>query len=77
MGWTLPSSCVTLDERALPESHTSKKLAEALKKVLLDCDLEESHISAVTVDNAAANIQKAIREVLGWNCLGCFGHTIN
>ena len=39
----------TLDNRALPESHTSENLAEALRKVLLDCDLEESHISAVTV----------------------------
>ena len=28
------------------------------------------------MDNAA-NIQKAVREVLGWYCLGCFGHTIN
>ena len=30
----------------------------------------------VTVDNAA-NIQKAVSDVLHWNCLGCFGHTIN
>ena len=72
--WDLES--FTLDNRELSVSHTAENLAQALKAVLIDCSLDESHISAATVDNAA-NIQKAVRDVQGWKCLGCFGHTIN
>lgn len=72
--WELKS--ITLKNDELPESHTAENLANALSGVMSNWHLQEYSLSAVTVDNAA-NIQKAINDVLGWKCLGCFGHTIN
>ena len=66
----------TLQNKALPDQHTTKNLAEALLTVLRDWNLDPATLSCAVVDNAA-NVQKAVTRVLFWNCLGCFGHTIN
>ena len=72
--WELKS--VTLENHELSESHTSENLAAALKDILAKWYLDESKLSCTTIDNAA-NIQKAVVDLLKWNGLGCFGHTIN
>ena len=66
----------TLQNKALPDQHTAENLAEALLTVLWDWNLDPATLSCAVVDNAA-NVQKAVTRVLFWNCLGCFGHTIN
>ncbi len=66
----------TLQNKALPDKHTTENLADALLTSLQQWNLDPSRLSCVTVDNAA-NIQKAMTSVLFWECLGCFGHTIN
>ena len=66
----------TLQNKALPDQHTTENLAEALQTSLQRWSLDPGLLSCATVDNAA-NIQKAVTDVLPWECLGCFGHTIN
>ena len=67
----------TLQNKALPDQHTTENLAEALLTSLQQWNLDPGLLScAATVDNAA-NFQKAVTDVLLWECLGCFGRTIN
>ncbi len=66
----------TLQNRPLPDQHTAENLAEALLAVLQDWNLDPAHFTCAVVDNAA-NVQKAVIDILSWNCLGCFGHTLN
>ena len=65
-----------LENQELPEQHTAANIAEAMKNVLAQWGLDSSKLAGATVDNAA-NIQKAMVDILSWKCLGCFGHTIN
>ena len=65
-----------LQNKVLPDQHTAENLAEALQTVLQEWNLDSAKLSCAVVDNAA-NIQKAVTGILFWNCLGCFGHTIN
>ena len=66
----------TLQNKALPDRHNAENLAEALLTSLQQWSLDPGLLSCATVDNAA-NIQKAVTDVHLWECLGCFGHTIN
>lgn len=50
-------------------------MACELKRVLTEWGLEKAVFLAIS-DNAA-NIQKAIKEELGWKHFGCYAHTIN
>ena len=65
-----------LENEELSEQHTAENLAEALTSILKQWKLEPSKLSGATVDNAA-NVHKAVADILSWKCLGCFGHTIN
>ena len=65
-----------LENEELSEQHTAENLAEALTSILQQWKLEPSKLSGATVDNAA-NVHKAVADILSWKCLGCFGHTIN
>ena len=65
-----------LENQELPEQHTAANIAEAMKNVLAQWGLDSSKLAGATVDNAA-NIQKAMVDILSLKCLGCFGHTIN
>lgn len=68
--------CFVLENEELSVQHTAENLAEALESVLRKWKLVSTKLAGVTVDNAA-NIKKAIVDVLQWNCVGCFGHTVN
>lgn len=59
----------------LPVQHTSLNLAEALRQIARDWNIEEKITLAVS-DNAA-NIKSAITKELGWKFFGCFAHSIN
>ena len=65
-----------LESKELPISHTAENLAEALTECLSDWSIDENQISCTSIDNAA-NIVKALRDVLVWPYLNCFGHTLN
>ena len=65
-----------LENEELSEQHTAENIAEALESVLQRWNFDSSKLSGTTVDNAA-NVQKAVVDILCWKCLGCFGHTIN
>ena len=65
-----------LENEELSEQHTAENIAEALESVLQRWNFDSSKLSGTTVDNAA-NVQKAVADILCWKCLGCFGHTIN
>ncbi|GBN64396.1 Zinc finger BED domain-containing protein 1, partial [Araneus ventricosus] len=57
------------------ESHTSENLAIELKKVADEWNIKDKIVLCVS-DNAA-NITKAIKEILQWRHFGCLAHTIN
>ncbi|XP_073954355.1 E3 SUMO-protein ligase ZBED1-like [Choristoneura fumiferana] len=56
------------------ERHTAANLAEFLKKVTQDWDIEH-RVTAVASDNAA-NVTTAIKTA-GWRKVPCFAHTLN
>ena len=65
-----------LENKELPINHTADNLAEALGECLSDWNIDETQVSCTSIDNAA-NIVKALKDVLGWSYLNCFGHTLN
>ncbi|XP_062505685.1 E3 SUMO-protein ligase ZBED1-like [Corticium candelabrum] len=67
---------LVLENVELPDKHTAENLAASLEDILKQWELDSTKLSGATVDNAA-NIQKAVADILKWKCLGCFGHTIN
>ncbi|KAG9280417.1 zinc finger BED domain-containing protein 1-like [Astyanax mexicanus] len=72
--WELQSKC--LETVFFPESHTATNIAEGLRSVIQDWNLNEEKISCITTDNAA-NIKSAVRNELGWQWLNCFGHNLH
>lgn len=64
-----------LECTSFDESHTSKNLADALKNIITEWNLEEKVLMVIS-DNAA-NIKKAIRDELHLKHFGCYAHTIN
>ena len=64
------------ENKELPISHTAENLAKALTECLSDWSIDENQISCTSIDNAAS-IVKALRDVLVWSYLNCFGHTLN
>ena len=72
--WQLHHCVLTNEE--LPEQHTAVNLAQTLENVLQEWKLDSTKVSGATVDHAA-NIQKAVTDILHWTSLGCFGHAIN
>ena len=52
------------------EQHTAANIAEAIKNVLAQWGLDSPKLAGATGDNAA-NIQKAMVDILSWKCLGC------
>lgn len=66
---------VLLDCSSFGETHTSENLANALKKIILEWKLD-GKILMIISDNAA-NICKAIKELLKIKHFGWYAHTIN
>lgn len=64
-----------LDCFILTERHTSEQLAFKLNQVAEDWKIKDKVVACVT-DNAQ-NIKKAVKEVLKWNHVSCFTHTLN
>ena len=54
--------------------HTGVNIASRLKIVAEEWNIPDDHIVAIVHDNAA-NMTVAVEEV-GWNDVGCFGHTL-
>lgn len=63
-----------LETKEFPESHTAGNIADELREILKEWDLNDEFVSAITTDNGR-NISAAIRE-LGWRNLACFSHTL-
>lgn len=57
------------------QSHTSRNLADELNRVALEWGIKDKIL--ICVSDNAANITKAIKEVLKWKHIGCLAHTIN
>lgn len=66
---------VLLDCSCFEGSHSSQNLADALNKVIDEWGLQQKVVLVVS-DNAA-NITKAVKDILHLNHFGCFAHTIN
>ncbi|KAB0790275.1 hypothetical protein PPYR_04880 [Photinus pyralis] len=66
---------VVLGCEVFGERHTSQNLAAAIKKIILEWNLENK-INIIISDNAA-NIKKAIQDELRFKHFGCYAHTIN
>lgn len=60
---------------SFPESHTAQNLAAAIQQILNEFNLENK-VNMVISDNAA-NIKKAIKDVLKLKHFGCYAHTLN
>ncbi|KAF2902321.1 hypothetical protein ILUMI_03859 [Ignelater luminosus] len=62
----------------IPEvSNTTTNLANALRKIISDWEMDEKEILLTVTDNNDANIKKAIETELKWEHFGCLAHTIN
>ena len=70
--WKLNSK--VLSTVGMPEQHTGKNIADRLRQLVLQWNIEEDNISAVVHDNAR-NMDTALYE-LGWPDVPCFAHTL-
>lgn len=66
---------VLLGCSCLKESHASANLAAELHKIFTEWNLDDKIMLAIS-DNAA-NIQKAIKDILKWKNFSCYAHTMN
>lgn len=64
-----------LDCFTFAERHTAEQLAFKLNQVTEEWKIKEKVVACVT-DNAT-NIKKAVKEVLKWNHVSCFAHSLN
>ncbi len=71
--WRLDSKC--LQVLFIPEDHTGKNLAEALKLSLEQWSLQQDSLVAITTDNGSNVILAS--QILGWRRLSCFGHNLH
>lgn len=63
-----------LNTTYLPVTHTSMNIAEYLRKVASQWDIQDKVIAVVTEN--AANMKEAIK-LCGWRNVTCFAHTLN
>ncbi|KAL2085023.1 hypothetical protein ACEWY4_020541 [Coilia grayii] len=71
--FTLRSSL--LDCFILTERHTAEQLAFKLNQVAQEWKIKDKVVACVT-DNAT-NIKKAVGDILKWNHVSCFAHSLN
>ncbi|CAL9696627.1 unnamed protein product [Knipowitschia caucasica] len=64
-----------LDCFELTDSHTSAYLAEQLQRVANDWHITNKIVACVS--DSAANIKKAVKDILRWNHVSCFAHIVN
>lgn len=63
-----------LDTKEFTDSHTGENMAEELATILEDWKLLQTNLVCATTDNGS-NILKAV-DVLGWQHMACFSHTL-
>ena len=72
--WELRSTA--LGTLYFPEDHTSENLSEAIKETLQSWNLDSKNQVCLTTDNGS-NILCAVKTILGWTHLPCFGHNLH
>jgi len=65
---------LTLSIQYIPYPHTSKNISESVNSIIEEWELNEK-VYSITTDNAA-NVKKAISDMMGINWLGCSSHTL-
>uniref|UniRef100_A0A3B3C6A5 BED-type domain-containing protein n=1 Tax=Oryzias melastigma TaxID=30732 RepID=A0A3B3C6A5_ORYME len=64
-----------LDCFELADNHTAENLARELERVATEWTITEKIVACVS--DSAANIKKAVGDILHWNHLSCFAHILN
>ena len=59
-----------------PEDHTGENIADAIKETLHSWNLDKKNQVCITTDNGS-NILCAVKTILGWTHLPCFGHNLH
>ena len=64
-----------LDCFELTDNHTAAYLAHELQRIVNEWAISDKIVACVT--DGAANIKKAVSDILHWNHLSCFAHILN
>uniref|UniRef100_A0A669DC03 BED-type domain-containing protein n=1 Tax=Oreochromis niloticus TaxID=8128 RepID=A0A669DC03_ORENI len=64
-----------LDCFELTDNHTSENLARELERIATEWTIMEKIVACVS--DSAANVKKAVGDILHWNHLNCFAHILN
>lgn len=64
-----------LDCFELKDNHTSENLARELERIATEWAIMEKIVACVS--DSAANVKKAVGDILHWNHLNCFAHILN
>ena len=72
--WELQSTA--LGTLYFPEDHTGENLSDAIKETLQSWNLDSKNQVFLTTDNGS-NILCAVKTILGWMHLPCFGHNLH
>ena len=71
--WKIQSYVLCTCEMA--ERHTSINIATRIEEATEMWNIDDKHVSAVVTDNAS-NMSAAVVDILEWNHLPCFVHTL-
>ena len=72
--WELQS--IALSTLYFPEDHTGENLSDTIKETLQSWNLDSKNQVCLTTDNGS-NILRAVKTILGWTHLPCFGHNLH
>ena len=72
--WELQS--IALGTLYFPEDHTGENLSDAIKETLQSWNLDSKNQVCLTTDNGS-NVLRAVKTILGWTHLPCFGHNLH
>ena len=72
--WELQS--IALSTLFFPEDHNGENISDAIKEPLQSWNLDSKNQVCLTTDNGS-NILRALKTILGWTHLPCFGHNLH
>jgi len=72
--WDLRS--IALGTMYFPQDHNGENLAEAITDTLQSWGLDSNNQVCITTDNGS-NILRAVKTILNWTHLPCFGHNLH
>ena len=72
--WELQS--IALSTLFFPEDHNGENISDAIKETLQSWNLDSKNQVCLTTDNGS-NILRAVKTILGWTHLPCFGHNLH